>query len=303
MGRIRISAADDVRELPLAATTVLGRHPSCTWVLPQPEIPTFWVELRWTAAGWTWRELGGDARGPRRRGAKLGQDWWLIDRGQRLNGRSVQIELVDPSPPKRFAVALASGRVLEGEALQAVVSDDTGKPLPSDWELAQPPPGPLADGESFLMVGKRYRYHAGTPPQATAQRLLNLQRHSCRLELSIEDGRPVLHVWDGPVERKARGAPLWALVPYLEARLADTPSGGWLGLDQAYARWQEFCPGSDSGPERVGQDRSRTCRALHALGVINPHALFARRRVDDHWQVRVALEATQLSLQLTMGDL
>ena len=50
---------------------MLGRHPSCTWVLPQPEIPTFWVELRWTSDGWTWRELGGDARGPRKRGAPL----------------------------------------------------------------------------------------------------------------------------------------------------------------------------------------------------------------------------------------
>ncbi len=302
MGRIRITAANDQRELPLAATTVLGRHPSCTWVLPQPEIPTFWVELRWTRAGWSWRELGGDARGPRKRSRALGQDWWLIDRGGRLNGRSVRVELIDAGPPDRFAVELDSGQVLDGERLQRVVADDTGQPLPADWELAADPPPPLSDGEQFEVGGQRYRYHAGSAPQATAQRQLDLLRHSCRLELGVEDGRPVLHVWDGPVERKARGAPLWSLVPYLEARITDTPRGGWLSLGQAHTRWQELCPGSSSGQERVGQDRSRACRALHALGVVNPHALFARRRIDDHWQVRVALEPGQLSLQLSTGD-
>lgn len=300
MGRIRISAAHDERELPLAATTVLGRHPSCTWVLPQAEIPTFWVELRWTSAGWSWRELGGDARGPRKRGARLGQDWWLLDRGQRLNGRSVRVELIDATPPARFVVDLQGGPVLQGDALQAVVADDAGRPLPAGWELAPEPPPALTDGACFHLAGRHYRYHAGVPPQATAQRQLDLLRHSCRLELGVEDGRPVLHVWDGSVERKARGAPLWALVPYLEARIADTPRDGWLALDEAHARWKELCPTSDSGPDRVGQDRSRSCRALNALGVVNPHALFARRRIEDHWQVRIALEPEQLNIHL--GD-
>jgi hypothetical protein len=302
MGRIRITAEGDERELPLAATTVLGRHPSCTWILPQPEIPTFWVELRWTSAGWSWRELGGDARGPRKRGVGLGQDWWLIDRGQRLNGRSVRVELVDASAPRRFAVDLDSGRILTGEALHEVVAEDAGQPMPAGWETMEPPPRPLTDGEAFALNGRRVRFHTGRTPQGTAQRRLDLLRHSCRLDLRFEDGRPALHIWDGPVERKARGAPLWSLVPYLEARLADTPRGGWLTLDQAHARWQELCPGSQSGAERVGQDRSRTCRALHALGVVNPHSLFARRRVDDHWEVRVPLSPEQLSLQLTVHD-
>jgi len=302
MGRIRITTADDSRELPLAATTVLGRHPSCTWVLPQAEIPTFWVELRWTRAGWTWRELGGDARGPRKRSSSLGQDWYLFDRGQRLNGRSVRVELIDTAAPERFVVDLECGQALTGEKIFTALADDTGLPLPADWEQAPVPPPALRDGEGFTTNGRNFRYHAGLAPQATAHRTLDLQRHSCRLEFGVEDGRPLLHIWDGPVERKARGAPLWALVPYLEARITDTPREGWLTLDQAHARWQELCPGSTSGPERVGQDRSRSCRALHALGVVNPQALFARRRVDDHWQVRAALEPEQLSLQLTLSD-
>jgi hypothetical protein len=300
MGRIVITAADEQRELPLAATTVLGRHSSCTWVLSQPEIPTFWVELRWTSAGWTWRELGGDARGPRKRGAKLGQDWWMLERGQRLNGRSVQVELIDATPPQRFVVDIDSGAVLLGDALHAVIAYDAGRPLPAGWEQAEDPPAALRDGDLFGVAGRRLRYHAGVAPQATAQRQLDLLRHTCRLELGVEDGRPVLHVWDGPVERKARGAPLWSLVPYLEARISDTPRDGWLSLDEAHARWRELCPDSDSGPDRVGQDRSRSCRALHALGVVNPHSLFARRRIDDHWQVRIALEPEQLSVRL--GD-
>jgi hypothetical protein len=296
MGRILISSDQDELERPLAATTVLGRHPSCTWVLSQPEIPTFWVELRWTSRGWTWRELGGDARGPRKQDKKLGQDWWLLEKGQRINGRSVKVKLLDARPPRRFAVDLESGEVFQGDELQSVVADDAGRPLPAGWELVAEPPVPLTDGATFKTGQRTCRYHCGQAPHATAQRQLDLLRHSCRLDLGVEDGRPVLHIWDGPVERKARGAPLWSLVPYLEARLRDIPLGGWLSLDEAYARWKELCPSSNSSPERVGQDRSRVCRALHALGVVNPHALFSRRRIDDHWQVRLALEPERISL-------
>jgi hypothetical protein len=302
MGRIRIDDGDNSIVLPLAATTVLGRHPTCTWVLPQPEIPTFWVELRHIAAGWTWRELGGDARGPRRRSAGLGPDWWLLEPGQRLNGRSVHVELLDDGPPSRFVVDLSSGAAITGQALEQLVAEDTGRPRPAGWELEADPSPALEDGAQFTLAGRRYRFHEGRAPQATAQRQLDLLRHSTRIELRVEDGRPLLLIWDGPVERKARGAPLWSLVPYLEARLADIPKGGWLNADEAHERWRELCPSSPSGPERMGQDRSRTCRAMRTLGVVNPHTLFHRRRVDDRWQVRVALDPTRINLQLTIAD-
>ncbi len=298
MSRVLVATDTSRRELPLAATTVLGRHPSCTWVLPQPEIPSFWVELRWSTAGWLWRELGGDARGPRKRIAGQGQDWWLLGLGQRINGRSVVIELLDGGAPEHFAVGMDSGEILRGNDLLLVVREECDGIVPADWEHRTGTVEPLIDGETFTVAGRRWRFHAAQATPATAQRQLDLLRHSCRLELRLEAGQATLLTWDGPVERADRGAYLWALVPYIEARLADTPAGGWLTLDEAHQRWLELRPGATSGLERIGQDRSRCARALHALGVAHHEALFERRRLADRWQVRVGPEPARLSLQI-----
>lgn len=90
------------------------------------------MELRGSAAGWIWRELGGDARGPRREACGAAPGWWLRGPGQRINGRGVVLELLDDGVPERFAVALDTGEVRSGEALQDLVAEDAGPPLPAD---------------------------------------------------------------------------------------------------------------------------------------------------------------------------
>ncbi len=298
MGAITITEGEEIRELPLAATTALGRHGSCTWGLQTAQVPTFWIELRWTTHTWAWRELGGDALGPRRQVTGLGTEWWQLEPGQRISGRGVVVELSDPSPPQRFVVDTQSNEVISGKRLDKLVAADTARPMPADWETRDVAVSSLADGDIFTVRGRSYRFHEASPPQPTSQRQLDLLRPSCSLELRVEDGRPVLEIWDGPVERKAKGSTLWALVPYLEARLEDIPRGGWLPLDEAHSRWQELCPRSKSGPDRVGLDRSRVCRALHSLGVVNPHALFARQKTEDRWLVRLDLDPDRLELEL-----
>ncbi len=297
MAHVRITGSTEECLLPLAPTTLVGRHESCTWVLDAPQIPTFWVELRWTEAGWTWRELGGDARGPRRPVRGRASGWWLLDAGQRINGRGIVLELLDDRAPQRFTVDLASGEVLLGQDLLALVAEDGAQPTPADWERREEAE-PLRDGATFTIGGRAFRFHDAAPVPATAQRRIDLAQASVQLELSRGDGGPLLQLWDGPVELSLQGAYLWALVPYIEARLADLPREGWLGLDEAHSRWQELCPHSSSEPERVGQDRSRICRALHARGVANPHALFARRRFGKRWGVRLLLEPRQVELNL-----
>ncbi len=297
MAFIRVTGDERERLLPLAATTLLGRHESCTWILDRPQLPTFWVELRWTEAGWTWRELGGDARGPRRRALGVAQGWWLLDAGQRVNGRGVVIELVDDRPPARFAVDLATGELVQGEAILALVAEDGQLPLPADWERREAPE-PMREGQAFTVGGRSFRFHDAVPVAATAKRRIDLLQPGVSLELRCSAGEPTLLVQDGPVELKLQGAFLWALVPYLEARLADMPRDGWIGLDEAFSRWQELCPHSGSHTERVGQDRSRICRALHARGVANPHALFSRRRRHNRWQVSLALGPKQVIVAL-----
>ncbi|MFH1467068.1 MAG: hypothetical protein ABIO70_21980 [Pseudomonadota bacterium] len=294
---MRIVGDGEERRVPLAAATVLGRHEGCTWVLRAPQIPSFWVELRWSAAGWLWRDLGGDARGPRREARAEAPGWWLLGPGQRLNGRGVVLELLDEGAPERFAVALDSGDVVQGEALLALVAEDAERPLPADWERRDEVV-PLRDGQTFTVGGRAFRFHDAVPPPATARRRLDLTHPACRIELLRGEDFPQLHIWDGPASLTLRGAYLWALAPYLEARIVDMPREGWLDLDAAFSRWRELHPQPGSDPERVGQDRSRVCRALHARGVANASALFARRRLERRWQVRVALEPEQTGLTL-----
>lgn len=191
---------------------------------------------------------------------------------------------------------------MTGEALAALVADEHDRPLPADGERRWGETPALVDGAQFSVCGRSFRFNEAEPPRATAERKLDLARFTCRIELRVEAGRPLLAVWDSPVERKARGAPLSSLAPYLEARLAVLPAGGWLPLREAWSRWQDLCPGQESDAERVGQDRSRICRSLRALGVVNEHRLFERRRVDNRWEVRVGLAPERASLVLDQED-
>ncbi len=270
MGTIHITGDNVDHTLPLAATTLLGRHQICTWVLDGPQIPTFWIELRWTEAGWAWRELGGDARGPRKIASALGADWWLIDQGQRINGRGLRVVLEEDGPPECFVVERATGRVYDGDDLHELIADEFPDPLPIDWERRTDPCPPLRDGSAFSVGGRVYRYHEEIAPTVTARGALDLRSPSCHLDLTIGSGKPILSISDGSLECRLSTLALWALVPYIEARRADMPKGGWLFLDEAYSRWTELHPNPTSGPKRIEQDRSRVWRAVVASGVVVP---------------------------------
>ena len=42
-------------ESALSESVLVGRHPTCTIVIEQPEVPAHWLELRWTGSMWAWR--------------------------------------------------------------------------------------------------------------------------------------------------------------------------------------------------------------------------------------------------------
>ncbi len=306
MGWIKLSCEGQERRLQLAATTLLGRHPSCTWVLSEAQIPTFWVEIRWTRAGWAWRELGGDATGPRKPVACLGTGWCLLERGNNINGRSARVTLLREGPPKRFVVDVERGEPETDTPIEDLVIDDVAGPLPADWEQRDDQLTTLADGKIFTAAGRSYRFHEAVPPETTAQRQLDLERRSCELELALGDTEPLLSIWDGKVTRRIKGAALWALVPYFEARLQDLPRGGWLHQDEAFDRWQELRPDAASEPKRMGQDRNRVKKLLEDAGVVveklladgdkRVNHLFERSRKGGVWLVRLAPDPERLSL-------
>lgn len=281
---------------PLAAVTMLGRHASCTWPLADPRMPLFWVELRWWSAGWCWRQLGGEVRGVPRHAACIPPDWFLLHAGDHLTGAGVRLTLVDDTAPAPFAVDVAGGACIQEPELDKLVLMESDGPWPLGWERAPESRGPLEDGSIFTANGCAYRYHAGSPPPRTRGGLLDLGRRTCRLDLDLDERGPSLRAWDGPAEVVLRGAFLWALLPYMEARVEDVPFGGWLELEHAYSRWREVVEGAASAPDRIGQDRSRSARALEQAGVAGARDLFERRRVRRAWEVRIAPEAERLEV-------
>lgn len=86
------------------------------------------------------------------------------------------------------------------------------------------------------MGGRAFRFHDAASPPSTARRRLDLTHPACRIELLRAEDSPQLHIWDGPASLTLRGAYLWALAPYLEARIADMPREGWLDLDAERTR-------------------------------------------------------------------
>ena len=44
-------------ESALPPTALVGRHPGCTIVIDQPDVPAHWLEIRWSGTVWSWRPL------------------------------------------------------------------------------------------------------------------------------------------------------------------------------------------------------------------------------------------------------
>jgi len=259
----------------------------------------FWLELRWFRAGWCWRELGseGETRGVRRTTGTHPPGWYLLEVGDRVRLGAVWFELTDALPPETFAVDTVTHEVLSGDDLSEVLVQESDGLWPANWEL-DPAAVALRDCAVFATGGRVVRAHIGVPPKVTDGRWISLTAPTCQLELRVEDAGPTLEAWDGTVTVKVRGAHLWVLAPYFEARIHDVPLGGWLRILDAFLRWKELVVGSSSGHERIGQDRNRTVQALGRGGVQHADHLFERRREGRIWEVRAGPDPERLAIAI-----
>jgi hypothetical protein len=299
MGILEIVTPDSRVSRPLCTATLLGRHATCTWVVPGVRVPLFWLELRW-ARGWAWRVLAGvdETRGP---GRPLPGGWRPLRPGERISGPGeVSLHLVDGGPPERFVLDLDSHEVFAGDSLLDVVEERGDGSWPVGAEADGRRLTPLQDGQVFTRDGRVLRFHDGLPPSDTQRCALNLDSPSCELALVLSEDGWLLTVLDGAVSVDLRGELVRAVVPYVEVRRRDMPPGGWLELDAAHFRWQQLGGRADSNRDRIGQDRSRVVRQLARLGVAAADGLFQTERRGEGWVTRVRLPPDRLHLD---GDL
>ena len=295
MSLIEIRAQDAVLKRPLATSTLLGRHHVCTWRVPGPRIPLYWLELRWMRS-WAWRTLVGDedTRGP---GKVLPGGWRALRSGDRIVGPGeVSVMLIADGPPEAFAVDETGARWVASDALDELLESRADGLWPTDAEGDVGRTGPLQDGQLFRWGGRVYRFHDGQSPNETVRGVANLASPSCELEVRRDGVLWSLEVVDGANSLSLAAEYVRVLVPYAEARRNDMPVGGWLELDAAHFRWQQLGGSAESDRSRIAQDRSRLCRALAKRGVASAAKLFETSRTPEGWLTRVSLEPRQLAL-------
>lgn len=295
MAEIEIRTSADTVVRPLATSTLIGRHRTCTWSVSEARIPLYWLELRW-GGHWAWRVLVG-ADETRGAGRVRPGGWRRFGEGERIVGPAdVEVRLVRGGAPTPFARDVESGDILAGAELDVAVEQRDDGSWPVDAEDDARRTAPLADGEIFRASDRVYRFHDGQVLSQTVRPPVTLQSPACQVALRQVDGVWEMEVVEGDETVVVSAEPVRVLVPYVEVRIADMPRDGWLELDAAHFRWQQLGGSAESARERVAQDRSRLCRALAGLSVGGASGLFETRRGPEGWVTRVRLAADRLSI-------
>lgn len=292
MGTIQLGTGDDARAVPLAASTIVGRHSGSTWVLDTPSTPGVWLELRWGPGGWAWRALAQEDRtlGPTTRDPLTPPGWFRIRQGGRVRGPDSSLTLLDASAPAPFVVDLSTGEALDDDTIDAVLlRDHEGRCWPADVDGGADVQ-PLSDHDVFVAGSRALRVHLPEELARTQGPGLDVLAPDLRLAL---DGDDRLTVSAAGGEVVVTGGLARVVAPYIEARIRDLPRGGWLDLDAAFEGWVERGGDSHSPRLRVTQDRSRLRRKLAGLGLANPDRLFETRQ-DGRWLTRLALTPDQI---------
>lgn len=298
MGRLELRMRDERRDLPMAWSTVIGRHPLSTWRVLHPDVPLLWVELRWfpNAATWAWRTIGdADAtRGKKRRVRGLGEAWRLAAAGDVIRLRGVALVLSDPSPPSPFAVEVSSGAFVEPPGLDEhlVVEGDGAFPVNplarGVW--------PVLDHGVFLMDEGAWRLHLPVPVGDAESHVGSAVASDVRLALHRDRGGAVEVelTWDSSDRSiTLEGEVARLLGAYMVARQEDV-AGGWLVTDAAHALWVDLGGKRESAVRRVLWLRGRLKEKLYREGVGGVGLLFEHSTVSGVRALRLAVPARQL---------
>lgn len=295
MARLRTrTPSRDARDHALGTTTLVGRHRSCAIVLDAPGVPAFWLELRWSEAGWAWRELG-PADLARGAGAPLGDGWRALRPGARVRlDDDTRIELLDEGPPAVVLVDVATGEELSGEALDPFVEVSDGRVLPlhADGE----PSAELRDGHSFHDGRRTWRVLRPDTVPTTGRDGLLVAHGDSALDLDLVARSATFTI--GTQSCTVRGGPVLAMAPYALARRDGArDDGGWLTLPDAHAWWVALGGAAASPPERLNWERAKVRSMLAREGARGVDALFEVRRRVGETAIRLSLRGERIEVR------
>ncbi|HCH64002.1 MAG TPA: hypothetical protein DFR83_14445 [Deltaproteobacteria bacterium] len=291
---IRTRSSTWTSELP--EVCLIGRHPACMIRLDEPNVPAFWLELRWTGDEWSWRALSEQesTRGP---GAPTGAGWriWrarLGDRRQAIRIDAVSLRITDPSPPEPVIEWSHRG------TCEAIVSGQRG----FQWEGSElwwsgavtDSPVRIANGAQQTIEGERARIWLPDDWSETLRPTVSLTDHRLGLDYDDEPTRMTLTTSDRSV--LLTGEEVRLLRVYAEARATDPRDAncGYRTTREALSAWIALGGNPDSPPERLAWLRNRLRSMLAESGISGAEALFERRRQGRVWSHRIALDPDNL---------
>ncbi len=268
------------RAIPLAASTLVGRHWASLARVDDPRVPLLWLELRWFGTRWGWRALGASDR-TRGKGAALADGWrhFAVDSPVRLDDL-VSVELVAESAPVPMLVDSGTGALASPEVLERLVElrDSRLLPLAAEGDATRA----LLDGALLVdESGRPWRVCLPDAPAATEQARLHLGR-PYDLFLDEDAARVTFIQGDASVVVNAECARVLAV--FAEARRADLPRGGWFTPAEAWDAWVVRGGNPDSPVARLSWERAKLRQALARQGVSGLDSLF---EVERDPQVRV----------------
>ncbi len=287
MGTLRVVDGEQRRNVPLAASTLVGRGWPCHVVLTHPAAPLYWLEIRWYGGAWAWRTLAADAR-TRGVGAFVGTDWRALSgsggRAPRVSlTEDCWVELVDAGAPGAFLTDADSRVPLDPTDLEPWLEVRREAVLPLDAEGNMSPA--LADGALFRAGDRVVRVHVPSREDDTLGGRVDIGARDLEVHVDLEAA--VARFSQGHAEVEARGACVRLLAAYLEARGNDLPEGGWLSPAEALEAWRAHGGPADAHADRVGWERSKLRAQLSRAGATCVDALYEIRRDGDTVRARV----------------
>ncbi len=286
-------------ESALPQATLVGRHPTCTIVIDQPEVPAHWLEVRWTGSSWAWRPLAAvDQTSGSGELLKGGWKRWRVTGGGAGTGvrlGEVRLRLVEPAAPEPVLEWLE-----EGFCSALADSPVCLQPTPTGELLTIPDteatPRKVASGTVLTVEGRPARVWLPDGWTTTASPTVSIDAPDLLLDFGSDPCEVTLTVGRASVELHSEEVRL--LRVYAEARREDPrgPESGYRSTAAAFERWVALGGKVDSSHERLSWMRHRLRSQLESLGVAAAGELFERRRTGVQWSHRLSLAPETLIL-------
>ena len=286
----------------LSRACCLGRHPNCCVVLDHPDIPVFWIEVRFKGGEWWWRDLRPDDGRSRSRGEIL-QDGWHRFRGENGEiasiecGEDVWLRLSDPGPPTLFARDLASGALLCGSELEPFIEVWPDQARRIGWESGDG--GFVADYSVHPFPTRCLQFHIPVSSLPRGGSGVTLDSSDCTLQVFSYALRAVFS--QGDAECAITGSCVRVLWVYVLARVSEEYPEGWLSEEDAVQLWHQTLRQTHGARPQMDFERGRLRERLGASGAGELADLFETQKVSDVYQIRLRMPPERIALNSKGG--